>query len=122
MNTLSLLIVDDDELILKVLALGFEKCGFKVSTAENGSDTWDLLKSEHTDLVLSEIWMPDLNGKELSRMIRNESPNTKIALMTGGDADDIEELLANGTADYFFLKPFDIKNVCEIFMAGINTA
>ena len=122
MNTLSLLIVDDDELILKVLALGFEKCGFKVSTAENGSDAWDLFKSEHTDLVLSEICMPGLNGKELSRMIRNESPNTKITLMTGGDADDIKELLENGTADYFFLKPFDIKNVCEIFIAEGNAA
>jgi DNA-binding NtrC family response regulator len=116
MKTLSILIVDDDKIILKILRQGFEKCGLTVFTAENGSDAWDIFKSERTDLVLTDIWMPGFNGKELSRRIRNKSPKTKIALMTGGEVDDIEELLENGTADFFFLKPFDLKYMCRTFL------
>jgi len=118
MNTLSILIVDDDELILKLLTLGFEKCGFKVSTAENGYDAWNLFNNEQTSLVLTDIYMPGLDGKELSRRIRNVSPSAKIALMTGGEIDEeIKGLLSVGTVDYFFLKPFNIKNICKTFIA-----
>ena len=123
MKTLSILIVDDDELILKVLALGFEKCGLKVFKAESGYDAWNLFNNEQISLVLTDIYMPGLDGKELSRRIRNMLPLTKIALMTGGEIDEeIKELLRVGTVDYFFLKPFNINNVCEIFMAEINAA
>ena len=118
MNTLSILIVDDDELILKVLALGFEKCGLKVFKAENGYDAWNLFNNEQISLVLTDIYMPGMDGKELSRRIRNISPSAKIALMTGGEIDEeIKELLSVGTVDYFFLKPFNIKNICKTFIA-----
>jgi len=118
MNTLSILIVDDDELILKVLALGFEKCGLKVFKAENGYDAWNLFNNEQISLVLTDIYMPGLDGKELSRRIRNISPSAKIALMTGGEIDEeTKELLSVGTVDYFFLKPFNIKNICKTLIA-----
>ena len=118
MNTLSILIVDDDELILKVLALGFEKCGLKVFKAENGYDAWNLFNNEQISLVLTDIYMPGMDGKELSRRIRNISPSAKIALMTGGEIDEeIKELLSVGTVDYFFLKPFNIKNICKTLIA-----
>ena len=85
-------------------------------TAENGSDALDLFKREHIDLVLTDIIMPGFNGKELARRIKNESPRTRIALMTGAEEEDMEELLNNGTADYFFLKPFDINYMCKTFI------
>ena len=116
MGTLSILIVDDDKKILELLTLGFERYGLKVLTAENGSDALDLFKREHIDLVLTDIIMPGFNGKELARRIKNESPRTRIALMTGAEEEDMEELLNNGTADYFFLKPFDINYVCKTFI------
>jgi len=118
MKTLSILIVDDDELILKVLALGFEKCGLKVFKAESGYDAWNLFNNEQISLVLTDIYMPGLDGKELSRRIRNISPSAKIALMTGGEIDEeTKELLSVGTVDYFFLKPFNIKNICKTLIA-----
>ena len=118
MNNLSILIVDDDELILELLTLAFEKCGLKVFKAENSNDAWNLFKSEQMNLVLTDIYMPGLDGKELSRRIRNMSPSVKMALMTGGEMDqDIKELLSAGTVDYFFPKPFDLKKICEMFQA-----
>lgn len=66
--------------------------------------------------------MPGLNAKELSRRIRNHSTFTKIALMTDCDADDVKELLNDETADYYFPKPLNIKNICKILAAEIQVA
>jgi DNA-binding NtrC family response regulator len=113
----SILIVDDDEIIREVLSRGFENCGFKVFKAENGTDAWILFNSEQIDYVVTDMWMPGVNGMELSRKIKKQSPFTKIALMTGGKTEGVKELIDDGTVDHFFWKPFDIQNICNIFRA-----
>jgi DNA-binding response OmpR family regulator len=118
----SILIVDDDRIIVEVLSVMFKKYGFIVFKAEDGLEAWNIFNNENIDVVLTDIRMPGLDGRELSYQIRNQSPFTKIAIMTGEESDVGTELLNDGTADYFFLKPFDIKNVCEIFIAEGNAA
>jgi DNA-binding response OmpR family regulator len=118
----SILIVDDDGVIVELLSIIFKKYGFKVFKAGNGLDAWDLFNNENIDFVLTDILMPGLNGKELSHRIRNQSSFTKIAVMTGGETDIANELLNNGIADYFFLKPFDIKNVCKMLTTEVRAA
>jgi DNA-binding response OmpR family regulator len=113
----AVLIADDDAMIVDLLAFGFEKHGFTVFKAQNGLDALNLFDSEQIDFVLTDIQMPKMDGKELSKRIRNRAPDTKIAVMTGGKIDVASELLQSGTADYFFSKPFDITNVCRIFTA-----
>ena len=108
----SILIVDGDGIIIEQLSLGFKKCGFKVFKAESGLNAWNLFNSDPVNLVLIGNKMPGLNAKELSRRIRNHSPLTKIALMTDSEADEVKELLNDETADYYFPKPFNIKNIC----------
>ena len=118
----SILIVDDDRIIVDVLSIMFKKYGFIVYKAEDGLEAWNIFNNENIDIVLTDIRMPGLDGRELSCRIRNQSPYTKIVVMTGEESDVGSELLNDGTADYFFLKPFDIKNVCKIFMAEVNAA
>ncbi|MGA8019740.1 MAG: response regulator [Desulfobacterales bacterium] len=113
----SILIVDDDEIIREVLSHGFARYGFTVFKAENATDAWILFNSEHIDYVVTDIWMPGLNGMDLSRRIKKQSPFTKIALMTGGKTEGVKELIEDGTVDHFFWKPFDIQNICKIFNA-----
>jgi len=109
----SILIVDDDKMILDLLSEVFRKLGLNVFKAENGLDGWNLFDKACIDVVITDICMPGLDGIELSKRIRNQSPNTKIALMTGGDTDIATELLDDGTANYLFRKPFDIRYVCK---------
>lgn len=109
----SILIVDDDKMILDLLSEVFKKLGLNVFKAENGLDGWNLFEKECLDIVITDICMPGLDGIELSKRIRNQSPNTKIALMTGGDTDIATELLNDGTANYLFRKPFDISYICK---------
>ena len=100
----------------------FKKYGFIVFKAEDGLEAWSIFNNENIDVVLTDIQMPGMDGRELSCRIRNQSPFKKIAVMTGEESNVGAELLNNGTADYFFLKPFDINNVCEIFMSEVNAA
>lgn len=113
----SILIVDDDEIIREVLSCGFEYCGFKTFKAENATDAWSIFNSEHIDYVVTDIWMPGLNGMDLSRKIKIKSPFTKIALMSGGETGGVKELMEDEIVDYFFMKPFNIQNICKIFNA-----
>ena len=105
----SILIVDDDRIIVEVLSVMFKKYGFIVFKAEDGLEAWDIFNKENIDVVLTDIRMPGLDGRELSYQIRNQSTYTKIAVMTGEESDVGTELLNDGTANYFFLKPFDIN-------------
>jgi CheY-like chemotaxis protein len=107
----TILIVDDDQMIVDLLACGFERYGVKVFKAENGDDAWNLFNRETIDTVITDIQMPGLNGKELSRRIRNQSSLTIIAVMTGGEIDVARELLQDGTVNYFFHKPFDLNHL-----------
>ena len=104
---------------MEVLSLVFNKYGFIVFKAEDGLEAWDLFNNENIDLVLTDIHMPGLDGIELSYRIRQQSPSTIIALMTGEGSDVGTDLMNDGTVDYFFLKPFDFKKVCEIFSAEV---
>ena len=100
-------------MILDLLSEVFKKLGLNVFEAENGLDGWHLFEKECIDVVITDICMPGIDGIELSKRIRNQSPHIKIAVMTGGDADIATELLNDGTANYLFRKPFDISYVCK---------
>ena len=113
----SILIVEDNDMLLELLVKGFEMFGMEIFKADNGLDGWNLFKSDHIDVVLTDISMPGLDGIELSRRIRNASPNTTIALMTGANADAARELLDDGTADHLYLKPFPLSSVCKSLAA-----
>ncbi|MGD9307899.1 MAG: response regulator [Desulfosarcina sp.] len=121
-NVQSILIVDDDEMILEILSKGFEMYGLDVVIADNGLDGWELFKKNPVKIVLTDISMPGLDGIELSRRIRNASPNTTIALMTGGDAYIAAELLNDRTAKYLFTKPFAISDVCKSLIPDKQSA
>lgn len=113
----SILIVDDNEMLLDLLSKGFEMYGLNVFKAENGLEGWKIFEKEHIDIVLTDIQMPHLDGIELSLRIRNQSPYIKMALMTGSDSDIGMELLNDGTATSLFKKPFSISYVCNSLIA-----
>lgn len=113
----TILIVEDNGLLLGMLSKCFEMSGWRVLRANNGLDGWNLAKCEPIDLVLTDIQMPGLDGIELSHKIRDNSPEIIIALMTGGDEQAANDLMEKGTVDYFFKKPFPLNHVCDSLTA-----
>lgn len=77
--TKSVLIVEDDEILLDWLCETFRLYGLNVFTADNGIDGWNLFDLEGIDIVLTDIQMPGLDVTEQSSRIRNKSPHTVIA-------------------------------------------
>lgn len=120
-NTPTILIVDDNEIILESLVKSFKALGFNVFKAENGFEAWRLFKEWSIDIVLTDIRMPYIDGAELSRRIRNRSPKTTIAVMTGGEPDVATSLLDDSVADYFFEKPFAINHIRKTLSTEVQS-
>ena len=79
----SILIIDDEEGIRKVLALALADAGYTVFTAERARDGLEIFRTRHPDLVLTDLIMPGRGGCETLRVIKEESPDTPVILLTG---------------------------------------
>jgi len=106
---LSVLVVDDDPVILRLLQVNFELEGISVATAVDGEEGLKMLHSDPPDLVISDIMMPKVNGLELLAALRS-SPETAampvILLSAKAQVADVQRGLELGADDYV-TKPFD---------------
>jgi len=106
-----ILIVEDDEALLRGLALNLELEGYGVLTAENGEAGYALLKREKPDLVILDILLPRLSGFEFCRRARAESIEVPILMLTARseEADRVRGL--NLGADDYVAKPFSVREL-----------
>jgi len=79
----SILLVDDEEGIRRVLAFSLADLGYVVRTAANAEEALALFRQSPPDVVLTDIKMPGMDGLELLRVIKAESPDTEVVLITG---------------------------------------
>jgi DNA-binding response OmpR family regulator len=85
MDKKKILIVEDDQDALKVLAKTLATEGYSIITADNGSDAIKLAKSEHPDLIVLDILLPDMDGDDVSMILKEnfETQNIPIIYLTG---------------------------------------
>jgi DNA-binding response OmpR family regulator len=106
---LSVLVVDDDPVILRLLQVNFELEGIGVVTAADGEEGLALAQADPPDLVISDIMMPKVNGLELLAALRS-APDTAalpvILLSAKAQVADVQRGLELGADDYV-TKPFD---------------
>jgi len=102
-----ILVVDDEAAITSNLSPLLERAGFDVLVAADGERGLSLAKQQAPDLIVLDILMPRLNGRELLRTLRNEGNWTPIILLTQvGDSSERTMALGEGADDYLN-KPFD---------------
>ena len=104
---MKILVVDDEELLVKGIRFNLQNDGYEVITGFNGAEAVRLAQSEQPDLVVLDIMMPEMDGLTACRHIR-EFSNIPIILLTA-KADDMDKLMGfdNGADDYL-TKPFNI--------------
>src|SRR6056297_2293431 len=114
MNTI--LIVDDDQDFLDLIRFEVKQLGWDVIGVDNGYEALQILREEDVDVVLTDIAMPDMDGYELYKQIRNFNDEIPIIMMTGFGYDPNHVLVKakqSGLQDILF-KPFEIDDLEDI--------
>jgi DNA-binding NtrC family response regulator len=112
---ITLLIVDDEEVILKALRRIVRDDGYRVLTALEGEEALRLVSSELVDVVLSDIDMPGMNGVELMVRLRRNYPRIVRLLLTGRATVAMAVGAINeGEVYRFMTKPWDIDELREV--------
>jgi len=117
MEKKTILIVDDDPAILRLLSTNLKARGYEVLTASNGEESLDAVQKNFVDLLILDLMMPKVDGVEVCRRIREWSDVPIIILSARGDENDKVKCLDLGADDYL-TKPFGIAEL----MARIKTA
>jgi CheY-like chemotaxis protein len=107
-----ILIVDDESLIRHSLSAALRQEDIEVKAVSCGADALEEVAACRYDLCFLDVNLPDLNGLDLMKTIKNSSPATKIIIMTAGVVDDPEAVRSIQTnANLFLAKPFDLDRV-----------
>ncbi|HYH84117.1 MAG TPA: sigma-54 dependent transcriptional regulator, partial [Pyrinomonadaceae bacterium] len=116
----NLLIVDDEPGMRQLLSHVFGRAGHTVRAAENGAKALELLRAEPADLIISDVKMPDMNGIELLRKVREFLPDVSVVMMTAfATVETAREAFKLG-ADDFIQKPFDVDELKLIVEKGLE--
>jgi len=107
----NILIVDDEQSYRQLLSLVFEGAGHVIRTASNGREALELLKQQPADVIVSDVKMPDMDGIEMLRSVRETQPDLGVILMTAfASVETARESFKLG-ADDFIQKPFDVEEL-----------
>ncbi len=110
------LIVDDDEELVELIRDALEADGrFEIRVANNGFDAGMMVKEYHPDIIVLDVMLPDINGKEVCQRVRSDSnlDDVKIICISGMvEQDKIEDLKASGAND-FVQKPFEVEQLVD---------
>jgi DNA-binding NtrC family response regulator len=117
-NNKHILIVDDDPLVRRSLSEFLTIEGFTVSSAGSAKEAISLLKDYTADIVITDIKMPEIDGIQFMKQLKQLNPETPIILMTGyGSIDSAVEAMKEGAYDYI-TKPIidnEIRIIIERF-------
>ncbi|HPB16884.1 MAG: response regulator transcription factor [Clostridia bacterium] len=105
-----ILIVDDDENICELLTLYLEKEGYTVVCANDGLDALDLYKDENPDLIILDIMLPGMDGKDVCKQIKRKDDVPILMLSAKAETFDKVLCLELGADDYV-VKPFEAKEL-----------
>lgn len=96
-----ILLIDDEEDILKVLSMSLRMDGYEVVTAAGGNEGVDLFKRTTPQIVLTDIKMPGMDGLQVLKQIKELAPHVEVIIITGhGDIDSAIEALQYGASDF----------------------
>jgi DNA-binding response OmpR family regulator len=105
----TILLVDDEEAVQKLLTYPLEKEGFRVIQARDGEEALGRFSAERVDLVVLDIMLPKLDGLEVCKRLRAASPSVPIIMLTARD-DELDKVLGLELgADDYITKPFSIR-------------
>jgi UDP-3-O-[3-hydroxymyristoyl] N-acetylglucosamine deacetylase len=116
-----ILIIDDEKDILNTLSSILEDEGFTVSKAMDGKEGLAIFEKEKPDIVLLDVWMPELDGIQVLKKIKKKNKNAIVIVISGhGTISTAVEAVKVGAYD-FLEKPLSIEKVLEVISRALGT-
>lgn len=107
----NIMVVEDDADLRKMMGSVLQHNGYKPLLAEDGEDALAILENEQADLIISDVMMPNMDGIELTRLLRDSNYNMPILMVTVKDSyADKQKGFWAGVDDYM-VKPIDINEM-----------
>jgi len=105
-KNISILVVDDEEMLRNLLEKILVKEGYEIDTAADGEKALEILRDNKYNLLITDVKMPRLNGFELLKKAKKDYPEMGVIMMTAyGDSFTVKDALLLG-ADEYITKPF----------------
>lgn len=115
-----ILVIDDEQSVTDALRFILTEAGHHVDAAQSGAEAKELLKGSPYDLVFTDLRLPDANGIELLKLIKSDTPNTEVIVMTAHGSIEITiEAIKNG-AFYYIEKPFTPHQVTTLIERALQ--
>lgn len=108
---MNVLIVEDDPQVASLINRLIRKWGHTAAIATTGLDALERLREDGIDLILLDIFLPDMDGDELLPRINAVWSGKGIVVMTGSDSTDLEENLRRQGVIFFMVKPVNIPEL-----------
>jgi DNA-binding NtrC family response regulator len=113
----NILVIDDLPWMLKVVEMMLQQQGHSVTCTEDALSVTGMMDEKEFDLVITDVFMPSIDGRDLIKSIKDKSGKIPVIAMTGGGSN-IEEIASimgelKQTADSVLKKPFTVKELTD---------
>jgi CheY-like chemotaxis protein len=118
----TILLIDDEETVIDISEMMLIRLGYRVLKAHSGYEGLKLFKKNKStiDLIISDLEMPEMNGKEVMDKLREIDPQIKVMLSSGGLTEADEKNVINKGFNGFIKKPYNMNTLCEKMAEMIN--
>jgi CheY-like chemotaxis protein len=115
-HPIKILIADDEEVVVEILARKIASQGYEVITAKDGQEAWDKIVSEVPDIILLDLNMPKMDGWAVLSRLRHDPPTKRwqpvIIISTTGEIESFQKGMSL-QADHYLTKPCQIEDVLK---------
>lgn len=118
------LLIDDEQMVRKIVRKMLERSGHQVTEAENGRLGLEQLKTDRFDLVITDIIMPEMEGVETLMTVREQYPDVKVIAMSGGGRTGNIDFLGAAEklgASAILHKPFTLDSLATAIETSFGT-
>jgi len=112
-NAKTILVVDDEDIMVKSMNRMLSKDGYRVLTAQDGTEFSKVIESTRLDLILLDVNMPWVNGYEICKLVKDHPKHRDVPLffVSARDTDDDIEKGYKAGCDEYITKPFDVEYI-----------